>query len=79
MASASRRRYTASEVTQMLQYQDNCLNDSDASEIVIEVLCKHFCRHLPFVYDSYYVDRGLPGSCRHCQCHRHQDRRDVLD
>ena len=27
------------------------MDDSDASVIVIEVLCNHFCRHLPFVYD----------------------------
>ena len=79
MASASRRRYTASEVKQMLQYQDNCLNDSDTSEIVIEVLCKHFRRRLPFVYGSYDVDRGFQVSCRHCQCHRRQDCRDVVD
>ena len=35
---ASRMRYTASEVKHILQYYDNCLKDSDASEIVIEVL-----------------------------------------
>ena len=27
------------------------MDDSDVSDIVIEVLCNHFCRHLPFVYD----------------------------
>ena len=27
------------------------MDDSDASDIVIEVLCNHFCRRLPFVYD----------------------------
>ena len=27
------------------------MDDSDASVIVIEVPCNHFCRHLPFVYD----------------------------
>ena len=70
MASASRTRCTASEV------KDNCLKDSDTSEIVIEVLCKHFCRRLPFVYD---VDRGFQVSGRHCQCQRRQDRRDVVD
>ena len=76
----SRRRYTSSEVKQMLQYYyDNCLTDSDASAIVIEVLCKHFCRRLPFVYNSYDVDRGFQVSGRHCQCHRRQDRRNVVD
>ena len=63
----------------MLQYQDNCLNDSDVSEIVIEVLCKHFCRRLPFVDDSYDVDRGFQVSGRHCQCHRRQNSRDAVD
>ena len=53
-----------------------CLKDSDTSEIVIEVLCKHFYRRLPFVYD---VGRGFQVSGRHCQCHRRQDRRDVVD
>ena len=51
----------------------------DASEIVIEVLCKYFCRRLPFVYDSYDVDRGFQVSGRHCQCHRRQDRRNIVD
>ena len=27
------------------------MDDSDASDMVIEVLCNHFCRRLPFVYD----------------------------
>ena len=27
------------------------MNDSDASAIVIEVLCTNFCRRLPVVYD----------------------------
>ena len=27
------------------------MDDSDASAMVIEVLCNHVCRHLPFVYD----------------------------
>ena len=57
----------------------NCLKDSDASEMVIEVLCKRFCRRLPFVYNSYDVDRGFQVSGRDCQCHRRQGRRDVVD
>ena len=69
----------ASEVKQMLQYYDNCLKDSDASDKVIEVLCKYFCRRLSFVYDSYDVDRGFQVAGRHCQCHRRQDRRDIVD
>ena len=59
MASASRMRYTASEVKHMLQYYDNYLKDSDASEIVIEVLCKYVCSRLPFVYDSFDAYRGV--------------------
>ena len=27
------------------------MDDSDGSDMVIEVLCNHVCRHLPFVYD----------------------------
>ena len=53
---------------------------SDGSDMVIEVLCNHVCRRLPFVYDhTMYVDRGWQVSGRHCQCHRRQDRRDVGD
>ena len=51
------------------------MKDSDGSEIVIEVICKHFCRRLPFVYDSYDADCGFQVSGRHCQCHR----RDFVD
>ena len=51
------------------------MKDSDGSEIVIEVLCKHSCRRLPFVYDSYDVDCGFQVSGRHSQCHR----RDFVD
>ena len=41
--------------------------------------CFNFCQRLLFVYDSYDVDRGFQVSGRHCQCHRRQDRRDVVD
>ena len=34
------------------------MDHSDASDISIEVFSNHFCRRLPFVYDSYDVDRG---------------------
>ena len=54
------------------------MKDSDTSEIVIEVLCKHFCSRLPFVYDSFDVDRGFHVSGRHSQCHWRQDHRDVV-
>ena len=27
------------------------MDDSDGSDMVIEVLCNHVCRRLPFVYD----------------------------
>ena len=54
------------------------MKDSDASEIVIEVLCKHFGSRLPFVYDSFDVDRGFQVSGRHSQCHWRQDHRDVV-
>ena len=55
------------------------MDHSDASDISIEVFSNHFCRRLLFVYDSYDVDRGCQVSGRHCQCHRRQDRRDVVD
>ena len=50
------------------------MDDSDGSDMVIEVLCNHVCRRLPFVYDHTVQVSG-----RHCQCHRLQDRRDVVD
>ena len=51
------------------------------ANVAVLVLCrpKHFCRRLQFVYDSYDVDRGFQVSGRHCQCHRRQGRRDVVD
>ena len=55
------------------------MDDSDGSDMVIEVLCNHVCRRLPFVYDHTTADRGCQVSGRHCQCHRRQDRRDVGD
>ena len=42
---------------------------------VIEVLCKYFCSRLPFVYDSFDVDRGFQVSGRHSHS---QDHRDVV-
>ena len=51
MAPASRTRYTAAGVQQVLQYWDNFVDDSDGSDMVIEVLCNHVYRSLPFVYD----------------------------
>ena len=51
MAPASITRYTAAGVQQVLPYKDNFVDDSDASDMVIEVLCNHVCRRLPFVYD----------------------------
>ena len=48
MVPASRTRYTAADVRQVLAYWDNFVDDSD---MVIEVLCNQFCRRLPFVYD----------------------------
>ena len=54
------------------------MDDSDTSDIEIEVLCNHCCRRLPFVYDHYDVDRGCQVSGRHCQCHQRQVRRDVV-
>ena len=55
------------------------MDHSDTSDISIEVFSNHFCRRLTFVYDSYDVDRGCQVSGRHCQCHRRQDRCDVVD
>ena len=70
MAPASRTRYTAADVRQMLLYWDNFVDHSDASDIVIEVLCNHFCRRLPFVYDHTMWTMVV-----RCQV----DRRDVVD
>ena len=80
MAPASRTRYTAADVRQVLPYYDNFADDSDASDIVIEVLCNHFCGRLSFVYDhTMWTAVVRPVSGRHCQCPRRQDRRDVVD
>ena len=52
------------------------MDDSDGSDMVIEVLCNHVCRRLPFVYDhtmwTVVVRSTLSVS-------RRQDRRDVGD
>ena len=48
------------------------MDDSDTSDIVIEVLCNHFCRRLTFVYDHTMWTVVV-------RCHRRQDRRDVVD
>ena len=49
MASGSRKRYTASQVRQMLL--DSDLDDSDGSDILIEVII-HFCKTLTFAGDD---------------------------
>ena len=48
MASGSRKRYTASQVTQMLL--DSDVDDSDGSDILIEVII-HFCKTLTLAGD----------------------------
>ena len=52
------------------------MDDSDASVIVIEVLCNHFRPHLPFVYDHTMWTVDVRSTL---SCHRRQDRRDVVD
>ena len=76
MASASRTRYTAADVRQVLPYWDNFVDNSDASDMVIEVLCNHFCRRLR-LFTIIRCGPWLSGG--HCRCHRRQDRRDVVD
>ena len=49
MASGSRKRYTASQVRQMML--DSDVDDSDGSDILIEVII-HFCKTLTFAGDD---------------------------
>ena len=48
IASGSRKRYTASQVRQMLL--DSDVDDSDGSDILIEIII-HFCKTLTFAGD----------------------------
>ena len=53
------------------------MDHSDASDISIEVFSNHF---LPtFAVCLRFIRCGSWLSGRHCQCHRRQDRRDVVD
>lgn len=74
MASGSRRRYTASEVRELLL--DSDVEDSDGSDIVIEVI-RNFCKTLTFAADAgLFTTYEVVVSC---QCHRRQYLCDVLD